>query len=61
MLILLALMSLSTAQGEVKEWTAIGPDGGNIAALAIDPLNPNIVFARAPFGLFKSTDGGVSE
>src|SRR5437763_1180036 len=37
----------------------LGPDGGKIQALVIDPLDPLTVYAGAsPGGVFKSSDGG---
>ena len=43
-------------------WTCLGPDniGGRTLALAVDPGNPDIIFAgSASGGLWKSTVGGV--
>jgi photosystem II stability/assembly factor-like uncharacterized protein len=40
---------------------ALGPDGGTIDALAVDPLDPLTVYAGAPDsggGVFKTSDGG---
>jgi len=55
---LLALASISYA-----EWAATGPDGGNIVALALDPLQPATLYAlpyEYPSGprVFKTTAGG---
>ena len=45
----------------VNRWTSIGPEGGWIRALAIDPLTPSILYAGTASGVvFKSTDGGQS-
>ena len=43
-------------------WTTHGPEGGQIGALAIDPDNPEIVYAasRLSGGVYKSTDGGLN-
>lgn len=39
----------------------IGPDGGTILALAIDPQNPHNIYAATwGAGVFKSADGGFS-
>src|SRR5512135_3396669 len=39
----------------------IGPDGGTIVALAIDPSNPQTVYAGSyGSGVFKSLDGGTT-
>jgi photosystem II stability/assembly factor-like uncharacterized protein len=57
-LALLALASISYA-----EWVAIGPDGGNIVALALDPQRPATLYAlpyEYPDGprVFKTTTSG---
>src|ERR1051326_7366313 len=42
-------------------WTSIGPEGGSVQSLAVDPRNPSTVYAAAPAsGIFKTTDGGAS-
>ena len=43
-------------------WEDLGLYGGQINAIAIDPVDPNIMFAGAYYGdgLFKSTNGGDS-
>src|SRR6185436_12020398 len=55
-LTLLAL-ALPAAAG-VGIWTPLGPDGGHVWALAVDPADPDIVYAGTVLGVFKSTDGG---
>lgn len=41
-------------------WSTRGPEGGSINALAVDPINRNIVYVGvARGGVYKSTDGGV--
>lgn len=40
-------------------WTSLGPEGGEISALAVDPADPDVVYAGTHgSGAFKSTDGG---
>src|SRR6266513_354651 len=57
---LLATSSM-TAQGGINSWTSIGPDGGWIFALAIDPVTPTTLYASTyRSGVFKSTNGGES-
>ncbi len=57
-LALVALASISHA-----EWVAIGPDGGTVNALALDPQNPATLYAL-PYEypdssrVFKTTSGG---
>lgn len=49
------------AQDTVNVWSSIGPDGGVVDALAIDPSNSRILYAgTAAGGVFKSTDAGES-
>jgi len=43
-----------------SKWTSIGPFGGSIQSLAIDPQNPTTLYAGTNSGIFKSTDGGTS-
>lgn len=49
------------AQDTTNVWTSIGPDGGAVDALAIDPSNSRILYAGTEAGgVFKSTDAGES-
>ncbi len=48
-------------------WTPFGPGGGNVKALAVDPRNPDVVYAvgasdfyAVDGSLFKSVDGGTT-
>src|SRR5262245_46079105 len=42
-------------------WTSNGPEGASITSLAIDPGNPNTLYAGSDAGqVFKSTNGGAS-
>jgi photosystem II stability/assembly factor-like uncharacterized protein len=54
-LVLALVVTLNRAPAQ----TAGGPPGGAIEAIAIDPKDPNIVYAATDWsGVFKSTDGG---
>jgi len=64
---LVLLGGLHRAEAGVDVWTPIGPYGGNISSLAIDPQNPATLYAAirdgyssVQMGVFKSTDGGGS-
>src|SRR5512143_47053 len=57
-LALIVLASICSA-----DWVPIGPDGGNIVALGLDPQQPATLYAlpyEYPDGprVFKTTDGG---
>ncbi len=43
------------------QWTAMGPDGGDVRSLSYDPKNPDHVFLGTSTGsIFQSMDGGHS-
>jgi hypothetical protein len=44
----------------VNRWTSSGPHGASINSLAIDPTNPDIVYAGNSRAVFRSRDGGLS-
>jgi hypothetical protein len=44
----------------VNVWTGIGPGGGDVLSLAIDPLTPSTLYAGTYGGVYQSTDGGGS-
>lgn len=39
-------------------WTSKGPFGGSVRAIAIDPENPDILYAGTSGGVYRSEDGG---
>jgi CARDB len=41
-------------------WQSVGPYGGDVTAMAIDPTAPTTLYAGTRGGVFKSTDGGAS-
>jgi len=50
------------AADELPAWTSIGPDGGNVQALAVSTALPGWILAgvQQGYGIFKSTDRGQS-
>ena len=51
----------ATSCAAINEWTSLGPDGGRVDLLAIDPQNPTTVYAGSGnAGIFKSTNGGAT-
>src|SRR6266852_6082120 len=57
---LLAIFASATVCGGVNEWTNVGPQGGSIRFLAVDPQDPTTVYAGTNIGVFKSKDGGTN-
>jgi photosystem II stability/assembly factor-like uncharacterized protein len=44
----------------VGSWQAIGPDGGSVVGLAVDPADPATAYAATGLELFKTVDAGTS-
>jgi photosystem II stability/assembly factor-like uncharacterized protein len=64
-LILLSLILVSLAIGingifGKGSWKNIGPEGGSIISLAINPVNDNIVYAGTTSNVYKSVNGGIT-
>src|SRR5450759_4638855 len=61
MLLAISVMQSRTVWAGINVWTSIGPKGGSIQALAIDPQNPSTIYAGTHTnGVVKSTDGGTN-
>jgi hypothetical protein len=59
-LCLMVLLLGPSRVARADAWKEIGPDGGNVTAIAVDPVAPSTIYAAAGTGLFKSTDGGTT-
>ncbi len=46
------------SQAAVGQWSQIGPSGGTVYSIAIDPSNTSIIYAGTRGGVYKSTNGG---
>lgn len=57
-LALLLLAVPSSGRAAAGRWTAVGPFGGSVLAIAPAPSAPRIVYAGTVEGVFKSTDAG---
>ena len=55
--LILFFTALGLGQGV---WRSIGPDGGTVRTLAIDPTDSMTLYAVSSGGVFKSTDGGAN-
>jgi photosystem II stability/assembly factor-like uncharacterized protein len=40
-------------------WTEIGPSGGTVLSLAVQPDDPEVLYAGTSFGVYKSVDRGA--
>ena len=59
--LMFAIFGTGSGRAGTNAWTSIGPQGGVIAALSIDPHNPRTLYAATDYGgAFKSLDGGAS-
>jgi len=56
----LILLLAAPALAATGRWSLLGPDGGTVTALAVDPADSRIVYAATQKGegVFKSRDGG---
>jgi hypothetical protein len=64
-LALVCLLSLcqfvpSAALAGNNQWTGLGPDGGTVNSLVVDPSNPATLYAGTYGGVFKSINAGGS-
>jgi photosystem II stability/assembly factor-like uncharacterized protein len=63
LLVVAALIFLSLthrAVAGVGIWTPLGPEGGSVWSLAVDPDDADVVYAGTRSGVFKSTDAGAT-
>ena len=59
LLTLLLLASICAFGSGARQWSVLGPDGGDVRSLAYDPHDPNRVFLGTSTGvIFVSDDGG---
>ncbi len=62
-LLLFATVALASAQNAASNsaWIALGPEGGDVRSLALDPHNPSRIFLGTSAGeLYLSSDSGAS-
>ena len=59
-LALLAIAFTAALAAAPNQWTRIGPEGGQILLLAVDPQNPSTLYAESCAGIFTSLDAGAT-
>src|ERR1041385_1001650 len=58
---LVITLCVSSALAAEQSWQPVGPDGGNVRSLAMDPKNPDRIFLGTSAGnLYLSIDKGAS-
>src|SRR5262249_19316819 len=57
---MLAIFGRGTVRAGDNVWTSVGPEGGSVQALAVDPQNPGTLYTSTSFNVYRSTDGAVS-
>ncbi len=51
----------STGRAGTNTWTTIGPEGGPVVHVAVDPSNPSVALATAFYGaVLRTADGGTT-
>ena len=56
-----ATVLLFALASQAQQWTPVGPDGGDVRSLALDPRNPDRILLGTSAGqLYVSNDGGGS-
>ncbi len=58
------LIVLGFAPGVVEaganQWHSLGPDGGEVSTLVVNPFNPLELYAGSLLDVFRTTDGGLT-
>ncbi|HEX4965183.1 MAG TPA: hypothetical protein VF173_30520 [Thermoanaerobaculia bacterium] len=55
------VLALSVPLAAAPQWTSLGPFGGNVERLTVDPVDPQVLYASlGAQGTFKSADRGAS-
>ncbi|HTM51659.1 MAG TPA: hypothetical protein VL285_23350 [Bryobacteraceae bacterium] len=55
-----AMLGAGALRAGANVWTSLGPQGGTVTAIAIDPQNSGAVYAASGARLFKSGNSGAS-
>lgn len=55
-----AIVASLSAMPALAQWTSVGPEGGDVGAIAVDAATPTTVYAGMynDSGVYKSTNGG---
>jgi hypothetical protein len=53
----LGLLAVAGHAAAAPRWVQLGPDGGTVNSIAVDPADPSILYISTGGGVFKSIDG----
>jgi photosystem II stability/assembly factor-like uncharacterized protein len=59
-LVLIGVTIFGAMPAATGEWTPVGPEGGAVLTLSLEPSNSAAIYAGTCTGVFKSPDGGVT-
>ena len=54
----MAMLSVSALWA--GQWTALGPDGGDVRSLSYDPQNPDRIYLGTSTGTLSNPDGDIT-
>ena len=60
LLLSIGALCATVADAEAGVWKSVGPYGGPVNAIAIDPSTPTTLYAGMSAGVFKSIDSGAT-
>lgn len=60
LLLVLLLVAAFAIAAPTNEWTRIGPDGGHVQRIVLDPRNPSTLYLLSDTRVYRSADGGNS-
>jgi photosystem II stability/assembly factor-like uncharacterized protein len=56
----LTLLTAAPLAADGPPWVPLGPGGGHVLSLAINPANPNVLYAATPDSAYRSVNNGAS-
>jgi photosystem II stability/assembly factor-like uncharacterized protein len=58
--VLVLALATAAAAGAAVRWAPFGPNGGDVAMVAVAPSAPGVLYAATSGGVFQSTDRGAN-
>src|SRR5438477_8247570 len=60
LILLLLMLLMRSAVAGLNQWTHIGPEGGQVSAIIVDPTHGGTLYAAVSGAVYKSEDGAAS-